>query len=253
MPPKKRAVWTEDGAENDSEDWGRIVEAILRLKAPPRDESDGPKYITADENAHELWIEFFTKHQIDIEEVSESLAAAYSKLENYCAKFALIMHVLKWACELPDKEDTAARARFSKSEPPWLIDEDTMMRAIVLTEWLKNEARRVYAYLEPLASNNRVDENSTVTLQFVKRKGIATARELRNNFQARFTLETAERTLTELVASGLLEVVPGGKLSRSPRYKKKRASTPDRQNLGYRLSVLDLSPLPLQRWGLSYV
>lgn len=226
MPPKKRAVWTEDGNEDDSDAWGRIVGAILSLQAPPRDGSAGPKYITTDESAHKLWIEFFNRHQIDMEEVSESLCAVYSKLENYCLKFSLVLHVLKWACDLPDKEDLDARARFSKSEPPWLIDEDTMMQAIVLTEWFKNESRRVYAYLEPLASNNRVDENSTVALQFVKRKGIATARELRNNFQAKFTLESAEKALAELVESGLLEVVPGGKLSRSPRYQIKQPVPP---------------------------
>lgn len=226
MPPKKRAVWTEDGNEDDSDDWGRIVGAILSLQAPPRDGSAGPKYITTDESAHTLWIEFFNSHQKDMETISESLAAVYSKLENYCAKFALILHVLKWACDLPDKEDIDARARFSKSEPPWLIDEDTMMRAIVLTEWFKNESRRVYAYLEPLASKNRVDENSTVSLAFVKRKGIVTARDLRNNFQAKFTLDSAEKTLTELVESGLLEVVPGGKLSRSPRYQIKQPVPP---------------------------
>ena len=65
----------------------------------------------------------------ELVELDDDLAAAWSKLEAYTARFALIFQLLSWAAGEADGE---------------AVDQTSMESAITLSDWFGGEARRVY-------------------------------------------------------------------------------------------------------------
>jgi hypothetical protein len=115
------------------------------------------------------------------------LAAAYSKLEAYAARFALIHHVVK--CVAAGIDD--------RSE----IGTESVVAGIALVRWFARETRRIYAVL------SESDEAREIRrlVEFIRSKGgrITTNALQRSNSRRYPTAEAAEEKLNALVKAGV--------------------------------------------------
>ena len=153
--------------------------------------------------ARQEWIDFYNKHANEQEHLTGDIAAAWSKLEGYAARLALILHLLKVASE-DAALDSCKR-----------IDERTMRSAISITRWFCNETRRVYATLGMDESAREV----TQMVEVIKSKGGEVI--LRDWYRSRScTKEEGEAELQRLVDTGFAEWfdrTPDGGVGRSAR------------------------------------
>jgi hypothetical protein len=123
-----------------------------------------------------------------IEQVDETgdLSAAFSKLEEYAARLALIVHYLRWAAG--DVTDEL------------LLDVDSMNAGIALATWFKGEARRVYAMLD----ESDVDRDQRRLIEWIVRKNRpVSAREVQQHCRWLREPGKAKDALDKLVAAGL--------------------------------------------------
>jgi hypothetical protein len=131
------------------------------------------------------WGDFYNFHnaeKMDISESEEALKAAFSKLENYAAKFALISALA---------ENPGARE----------VDGKAMERGIMLATFFKAQAERIYAML----SGQDRDADRNAVLSLLEERGAMTGREMQQNskrFRARRT--QLNELLQEMVTIGEL-------------------------------------------------
>jgi len=110
-------------------------------------------------------------------------------LEGYAARLALIVHYARWAAD----DDSL--------QHPDQIDADSMRRAVILAEWFKSEARRVYGVL---AETDEQRERRQLAEWIARKGGQVTARELQQGpRQYRGSTDAAEAALQELAKAGL--------------------------------------------------
>ncbi|MCC7014864.1 MAG: DUF3987 domain-containing protein [Planctomycetes bacterium] len=186
MPPLRKRTWSDQGFPDAvRDDLQGIVERLLKLELSIDD--DGlpvPKMLGLAPDAKELWIAFYNQHAEEQIQLDDSLAAAWSKLEAYAARIALVLHCLRDACG--ERVESA------------VVDTETMDAAISITRWCANEARRVYAALK------ESDEEGATrsTLERIRACGGSTT--VRDWQRAR-SIKTAAETrkqLNQLVLSG---------------------------------------------------
>ena len=116
------------------------------------------------------------------------MSAAYSKLEEYAARLALVIHCVRSAAADPDLES------------PDLVDATSIKMGIKLTRWFGSEAERVYAML----SENEQQREQRQLIEWIERKGgRITARQVQQGHRRYKTAQDAEAALEELAAGGL--------------------------------------------------
>lgn len=156
-PPKKAKRWTEANISPDAEvKLTRLFDRLYSLQ-PAIDERDNPHpdVVFLAPEARKAWIEFYNKHAQQQAELTGDLSSAWSKLEEYAARLALIVHFIRWAAE----DVTLARGQ--------TLDEESMEAGIVLVEWFKHEARRVYSMLDETAE----DRSERKLIEWIQKKG----------------------------------------------------------------------------------
>jgi hypothetical protein len=134
MPPRKRKRWTEaDVAQRTVERFTEMLTELLTLRHDADDNGDPvPIDVPLDEEAHKAWVAFYNEHADRQAEIHDGdLAAAFSKLEGYAARFALLFHFMKWAT-LPKFQGDA-------------IGTDSVAAGVELARWFCNETERIYA------------------------------------------------------------------------------------------------------------
>lgn len=87
------------------------------------------------ESGMESWIDFYNLHGEEQARLDGNLAAAFSKLEGYCARFALVIHLIRAQTEDPTLEANEA------------IDSASISAGVTLTRWFAYETERVYQVL----------------------------------------------------------------------------------------------------------
>ncbi len=136
-PPRKPKRWTE--ADIDPESEAALATLFGRLyDLHPTVDSQGhpcPMIVRMTREAKSAWKNYYNRHAVEQTDLTGELSAAWSKLEEYVARIALVIHCVRWAANDP------------KLESPDVVDAISMKAAIRLTEWFKFEARRVYALL----------------------------------------------------------------------------------------------------------
>jgi hypothetical protein len=115
------------------------------------------------------------------------MAAAWSKLEEYAARLALVVHLIRWA------------ARDPTLTKPDVLDAASMNAGITLARWFKHEARRVYAMLDE--SDAERDQHRVVDW-IVRKGGTVTPREVQQGCRWLKGPGAAEAALEELVRAG---------------------------------------------------
>jgi len=162
-----------------------------------------PVVLTLTRKAKQVWISFYNTHAAEHAELSGDLAAAWSKLEGYAARLALIVQLVRAATG----EATADQ-----------VDDVSMVAGITLTRWFGIEARRVYAAL----AESDEERDTRRLLELIERKGgEISIRELQaGDRRYRGSADLAESALTALVQAGLgawQDIPPGPRGGRPGR------------------------------------
>lgn len=136
-------------------------------------------------DAKTAWRAYYNAHAIEQVDLTGDMASAWSKLEEYAARLALVIHFTRWAAG--DVHDECR------------LDLDSMNAGIVLAKWFKHEARRVYAMLDE--SDAERDQRRLV--DWIGHKGgSVTPREVQQGCRWLKEPGAAESALEELVKAG---------------------------------------------------
>jgi hypothetical protein len=139
------------------------------------------------DDAKIAWIKYYDSNAEESNYLQGDLASAWSKLEEYPARLALVFACLDWA------------ASGKSSDALVQVDLRNMENGIKLGHWFKREARRVYALLEDL----QVNQTQAKLLNWINRKGgTVTVREVQQGWREFNTSREAEMALDALVRVG---------------------------------------------------
>lgn len=209
FPPRQPKRWTEaDISPAIEATWKTLIDGLFELQHRiDEDAKRQPVILGLTPAAKAVWITFYNEHAAEQANLSGDLAAAWSKLECYAARLALVVHCVRVVNRDPSLTS------------PDAVDEVSIGAGITLSRWFGHEARRVYAML---AENEGGTEHRQLVEWITTRGGTATARELQRGPQ-RFrnaTAEFADAELSKLVKAGhgvweAIETTPvGGQPSR---------------------------------------
>lgn len=134
MPPRRAKIWTEADIDPMAKvGISSIFEALYDLKpALDADGESAPAIVQLTAEGKRDWIMFYNEHNAEAANLCSELAAAWSKLEGYAARFALVHHLIRQV-----SNETVVDG----------IDAVSIAAGVKLARWFAHEARRVYAML----------------------------------------------------------------------------------------------------------
>ncbi|MBA3313340.1 MAG: DUF3987 domain-containing protein [Planctomycetaceae bacterium] len=189
-PPRRPIRWND--AEVDEETTEAVADLFTWLYGLDLwTDSKGdrkPSLVPLADDAKSLFREFVNDHGEEHAGQSGDLAAAFSKLIGYAARFALLFALVRMHTRETD-------------EPFEQVDRQSMADGIALARWFSQEAIRVYRLIDAgQEEQDRTDlldwirrQGGSVTPRDVARKGPASCR----------AAGEAEKSLRDLVARGL--------------------------------------------------
>jgi hypothetical protein len=188
-PPQRLKRWTDAVLDPHVEE--AMNDTFARLFAIPFDTDDAgelkPGIVRLDPDARQAWIAFYNAHALEHSELSGELSAAWSKLEGYAARLALVVHLTRWAANDPSLRDIAT------------MDAESIAAGVRLSNWFGNEAKRVYAML----AEDDDDRTRRDLMDLIRRKGGAmTTRDLMRCCRQFSTATDAETAMDDLARSG---------------------------------------------------
>lgn len=134
-PPRVRKAWSDATVDPATE--SAVAAMFGRLYGLSMDTGeDGepmPRTITLAADAQEEFIAFYNAHARTQATLVADEAAAWSKLEAYAARLALVIHL--------------AREALADAPTPGPVDRQSVAAAVTLVRWFGEEAMRVYAML----------------------------------------------------------------------------------------------------------
>jgi len=134
-PPKMPKQWNEHDTDPETASQVEAVFAeLLRMQMVMKDDGGFvPKVLGLMPEAKDAWIDFYNEHGQQQSELDGDLAAAFSKLEGYAARLALVIHCVRAA----DGDTTLVSDDY--------IDAESIERAVRIVRWFCDETRRIYA------------------------------------------------------------------------------------------------------------
>lgn len=193
MPPRRIKQWSETDLDPALEvRVARVLDRLLSLTFhTAEDGATEPVNVALTPRARAAWVAFYNAHAEEQAEILDhDLTAAWSKLEGYAARLALLVHCIRWAAD-------------GTTASPADVDEASIAAGVELSQWFGQEARRVYSVLAE-TSEERAQRQ---LLDLIQRKGgQITVRELmRANRQFKDVVQ-AEEQLQQLVQRGLVRM-----------------------------------------------
>lgn len=156
-PPRKSKKWTD--SEIDPKLESELAELIRKLYdlRPIQYEEDKsrPALVRLEPDAKEVWKRFYNEHAQEQADLTGDLAAAWSKLEEYAARLALVIHFVRYAAN-----DVSLA---SEDE----LDSASLNAGIELVHWFKNETKRVYQRLSAPDEEKELEQ----IMELIERKG----------------------------------------------------------------------------------
>lgn len=190
-PPRRAKKWTDDDIPPEIEaQFASLSDRLLELRPNTFGGDDGdtePVVVPFSTDAKSVLVDFINEHGEEQVDLSGDLAAAWSKLEGYAPRLALLIHFIRWAAGDPSLAS------------PDVIDTGSIAAGVKLTRWFGNEARRIYALLGE--SDDERERRRLVEL-IENRGGSVTVREWQRCRSHR-TAKDAEAELAALVEAGL--------------------------------------------------
>lgn len=211
MPPRRAKLWTE--AEISPLTEAALLAIFERLYeldfARDTDGDSHPITLPLSSAGRGAWINFYNEHGREQADLTGDLSAAWSKLEGYAARLALVMHCVRWAAQDPTLSDDNA------------IDEVSVAAGVELSRWFGHEARRVYSIL---TEDDEARDRRRLVEWIERRGGGISLRELTHGMrQYRGNTEAARAVLNTLAKAGLghwTHPAPGSAGGRpSPRFE----------------------------------
>jgi DNA polymerase I-like protein with 3'-5' exonuclease and polymerase domains len=206
MPPKLPKQWSEAEIEPAVEEaYHTTLDKLLALDFAGKGGEHVPHVLKLSPEAKTAWVQFYNGWAKEQAVVEGELAAAYSKLEAYAARFTLLHHVVR---RVARGEDDLAP-----------VEKDSVEAGVILCRWFANEVRRIYSTL------NESDEARDIRrlVEFIRsRGGNITTRLLQNSNSRKYpTADAAEADLNRLVEAELAdwqEQTPTAKGGRGTRW-----------------------------------
>ena len=218
-PPRKPKRWTEAEIPHSIEaEMSSLSGRLYGLRDTVDDEGKRCAAVLGlTHNAKKAWTGYYDRHNDEQVELSGDLSAAYSKLEEYAARLALVLHCCDADVVALESADAVGVA--------------SMNAGIELAEWHKAEVRRVYSLL----AESDEDRDRRNLAEWISNKGEpVTAREVQQGHRQFKTRDEAEAALTDLYKHGWgqWESSPSGKPGRPTwRFTVHKASTVDANTL----------------------
>ena len=180
MPPRRPKAWSDA-------DIAPIFEALHDLE--PVCNADGeprPAIVKLTAEGKRAWIKFYNKHNAEAADLNGDLAAAWSKLEGYAARFALVHHLIRYV----SSGDVGEGSRG--------IDAVSIAAGVKLSRWFAHEAKRVYAML---AEDDEARQRRQ-SVELIERKGGSVTVRAWQRTRSHANAADAEAELAELVEAG---------------------------------------------------
>ena len=191
QPPVRRKRWTEADIDPRTEDRvAAVVDSLLAIEYAT-DENGEPTSIDVplSRDGKTAWVRFYNEHAVrEADAESDDLAAAFSKVEGYAARLALVFHLVRRAAGDPTLADGDA------------IDAASIEAGAELARWFCHEAERLYA---SFAESDEDRERRGLVEWIGRRGGSVTAREFQQGHRQYRTAEDARSALQCLVEAGL--------------------------------------------------
>ena len=189
MPPRRPKKWTEADVEPSVEAAVHtVVDAILRFNfGIGQDGQPVPIDLPLTPEAKVVWVGFYNEHgQHQASLPDGDLAAAFSKLEGYAARLALVVHMVRIAAGEGAPHDT--------------VDKTSIEAGIALARWFAHETERIYSIL----SETDVERKQRTLVEFIRSKGgSVTIRDLMRGGPYYKKADQAEQALDQLMQDGL--------------------------------------------------
>lgn len=191
MPPRAPKVWTDAVVSHSTAlRLEGLYEKLFNLEFDCRGDREArPLDLQLTELGREEWIKFVNQHGAEQAARSGALAAAYSKLEGYCARFALLVHLIREATR-----DTRLESNNS-------IDVASVRAAVTMTRWFAHETERIYETLN--ISTSAVRTRSLLETLEGMEDGITVRELMRTDRKYRGDATLATTALDNCVKSGL--------------------------------------------------
>lgn len=181
--------WTEASIPLAVQDqYANVVEHLSALHEDmPDPEGSRPRILRLTQTGKVAFVEWVTSHYADLAspDLPPKLRGPWAKLEGYCARLALVLHLTRMVCGEAQQED---------------IDNVSVLSAALLVDYFKSHARLVYAHLHATPEEKRAE---AARQWIVRHGGEATLRDLyRYKVAGCTTPKDAEALLDVLVSHG---------------------------------------------------
>jgi len=206
-PPRKAKRWTEADIDPTMEvEIVRMIDRLFELQPIIGDECR-PRAVVVGltPGAKDAWKTYYNHHAEEQTDLVGELAAAWSKLEEYAARLALVIHFARWAADDPTLVSVE------------VVDAVSMAAGIRLATWFKHEARRVYALL----AETDEEREQRKLVEWLERKGKpVTPRNVQQSCRWLRKPGAAEEALGGLADAGYgyFEPTPRGRPGQPTRY-----------------------------------
>jgi hypothetical protein len=191
MSPRRPKRWSEVEVHPDTESaLADIYDRLYALELPVDPVTDEPRPIALplSRDGKDAWVSYYDEHAREQAELTGDLAAAWSKLEGYSARLALVVHLVRVAAG-----DATA--------DPSAVDAASIMAGVTLSRWHGQEAQRVYA---ALCESDEERERRELVELIERRGGSITVRELMwSSRRYRDSADEAEQVLEALRKAGV--------------------------------------------------
>ena len=188
-PPRTVHHWTEAEIDRGIEAATALVFDRLYELNPAVDENGEPQPVALrlTPEGKKVWVKFYNTHANEQTRFTGDLSAAWSKLEGYAARLALVIHLVRYVAG--DKTIVSADK----------VDEVSIAAGVELSRWFGQEARRVY---DILGESDEGRERRQL-MELIRRKGgTVTPRDLMRSSRLYPTAADAEEALQELADVG---------------------------------------------------
>jgi hypothetical protein len=191
-PPKRVKVWTEADIDPAvAAKYDGVVDGLLALKHDGTTaEPWTPVDLEFNQDARGQFVRFYDDFGIEQAGIAdEDVAAAFSKLEGYCPRLALLFHLIR----------AVSRDRSLVDEHR--IDQGSLEAAETVTHWFCDETDRVYGLLSE--TEEQRDQRGLVEL-IQRHNGAMSVRQLQHaSRRHRHSADAAKQALDALVRVGL--------------------------------------------------
>jgi hypothetical protein len=187
MPPRKIRRWSEEQIDLFIEEaMTQVFDRLYGLQ--PASVENGefrPEIVRMSQEAKTVWMQWFDNHAVEVANATGALAAALAKIEESPARLGLVIHYVRWAAG--DVQDGLT------------LDGDSMRAGVMLAEWFRHEAQRLYG---ALAATEEEQEQDRLAQWIAARGGKTTARALQQGCWRLRQPGQAEAALEGLVQAG---------------------------------------------------